>query len=156
MWDVDFVQFARLLDEINAVGLSQDQIKALATSMEVTPDEVKQLLNRASNRWDDLKPLIAKKSPLTEDQVAEELAENGKVEALVTIDFSEIIGQLEEETMEAVIDDIAERTAGGVALNNIEHKVLFADNDILYLKVTATADDMEDDCEDEDDVEPTE
>lgn len=153
MWDVDYVQFTRLLDEINAVGLTEGQIKALATNMEVEPKEVRQLLNRAAARWDDLKPLMIKKTPLTEDQVSEELAENGRVEVLVTVDFSEIIGQLDVVALEDVIDDIAERAAG-VPLDNIEHKVLFADNDILYLRITAKADEDEDEEEeDEEDVE---
>jgi hypothetical protein len=155
MWDVDYVQFTRLLDEINAVGLTKDQMMALATSMEVKPEEVKQLLNRASARWDDLKPLMIKKTPLTEDQVSEELAENGKIEALVTLDFSEIIGQLEDAAMEGIIDDLAERATGSVPVSNIDHKVLFADNDILYIRVTAKADDLDDDLDDED-VEPAE
>lgn len=158
MWDVDYVQFARLLDEINTVGLNESQITALAKNMEIEPKDVRQLLNRATARWDDLKPLIAKKTPLTEDQVSEELAESGKVEALITIDFSEIIGQLEEATMEGIIDDLAERLGGEVPLDNIEHKVLFADNDILYLLVTAKVDDLceeeEDEEEEDDEIEP--
>lgn len=152
MWDVDFVQFTRLLDEINAIGLNEGQIGALAKNMEIEPKDVRQLLNRAVARWDDLKPLLAKKIPLTEDQISEELADNGKVEALVTMDLGEIIGQLENDTMEAFIDDLASRLGGDVPLDNIEHKVLFADNDILYLRVTAKVDD--EDEEDDDDVEP--
>ena len=155
MWDVDYVQFARLLDEINAVGLTEDQLKTVATSMELEPKDVKQLLNRASTRWDELKPLMLKQIPLSEEQVSEELEENGKVEALVTVDFSEVIGQLEEVALEEFIDDITLR-ASKVDLTNVDHKVLFADNDTLYLKVSAKVDDLEDDDDDdeEEDVEP--
>jgi len=149
MLDVDYVQFARLLDEINAVGLTEDQMKTVAKSMEVEPKDVRQLLNRASARVDELKPLMLKKTPLTEDQISEELAEGGKVEAIVAMDMSEIIGQLDDESMERVVDDLSERLGG--TLDSIEHKVLFADNDVLYFKVTAKADDLGDDDEEEDD-----
>jgi hypothetical protein len=96
---------------------------------------------------------LAKKTPLTEEQIAEELAENGELEAVITMDFGEIIGQLEDAAVEAVFDDIAERVAGNVSLDNIDYKVLFADNDTLYLTVKAKAEDLDGDDE-EDDVEP--
>lgn len=150
MWDVDFIQFARLLDELNAIGLSQEQLTALAKNMEVEPKDVKQLLNRAAVRWEEIKPLLVKKTPLSEDQVAEELAESGKVVTVVAVDFGEVVGHLEDESLETVIDEISERAAN-VPLSNVDYKVLFADNDTLYLKVTAQADDLVDD-EEEDEV----
>jgi hypothetical protein len=155
MWNVDFVQFARLLDEINAVGLTDDQMKALATSMDLEPKDLKQIFNRATARWDELKPLLVKKTPLDEDQVSEELAENGSVEALVTIEFGEVVGQLEDSALEDVIDDISER-ASNVNLSNVDYKVVFADNDTLYLKVTAKVDESEEEDVDEENVEPSE
>jgi len=109
-------------------------------------------------RWEEIGPLLAKHVPLTEDQVAEELAENGRVEALIKMDFGEIIGMFEDEALESVIDDIAER-ASDVSLANVDYKVLFADNDTLYVKVTGDAsveedDDGEEEDEEESDVEP--
>lgn len=156
MNDVDFVQFARLLDSINAVGLTETQIKAVATSMEIESKDVRQLFKRAAVRWEDLKPLVEKTTPLSEDQVSEELAENGKAVALVKIDFAEIIGKLDEEALEEFIDDITLR-ASQVDFSNVDHKVLFAENDILYIKVSASAEEVEDDdgIIDDDDVEPT-
>lgn len=151
MLDVDFLQFARLLDEINAVGLTQDQIQAVAKSMDIEPKDVKQLLNRAAAKWDEIKGLMLKKTPLTEDQVSEELAENGRVEALVSIDFGELIGQLEDVALEDFIDDLSERAAG-VSLSNVDHKVMFADGDTLYVKVSANADEMEEEEEEEEPV----
>ena len=156
MKDVDFVRFAQLLDSINAAGLTETQIKAVATSMEVEPKAVRQLLNRAAARWEELQPLVEKTTPLSEDQVSEELAENGKAVALVKIDFDEIIGQFDEETLEAFVDDVTLR-ASQVDFGNVEHKVLFADNDTLYIMVSATAEEEEiddDDDDDDDDVEP--
>lgn len=144
MWDVDFVQFARLLDEINAVGLTEDQVKAVATSMEVEPKDVRQIMNRAASRWEDLKPLLLKKTPLTEEQVSEELATDGKVTALVTIELDEIVGHLEDDAMDCVFDDLSTRVAGDVDLDDIEYKVLFADNDTLYVRVSGKPDNMED------------
>lgn len=155
MWDVDHVQFTRLLDEINAAGLTENQVKTVAASMDLQPSEVKELLNRASARWDDLKPLLLKKTPLTEDQVSEELAEDGKVQAVVTMDFEELVGHLEDAAVESVFDALAERVAGEVSLSNVEYKVLFNDGDTLYMRVTAKADDLDDadEEEEEEDVE---
>jgi hypothetical protein len=154
MKDVDFVQFARLLDSIKAAGLNENQIKTIATSMEIEPKDVRQLLNRAAARWEDLKPLIEKTTPLSEDQVSEELAENGKAVALVKIDFGEIIGKLDEESLEEFIDDITLR-ASQVDFSSVDHKVLFAENDTLYIKVSATAEEVDDEDEEvDDDVEP--
>ena len=118
--------------------------------MELDPKEVRQLLNRASARWDELKPLLMKKTPLTEDQVSEEVAEHGEVCAVVKMDFEEIMGQL--EFVEPVLDDMAERMAGEVALEQLDYKVLFNHGDTLYLKVTAKveSEDGEEEVEDDD------
>lgn len=153
MWDVDYLQFARLLDEINAVGLTQEQMKAVATRMNVEPKEVRELMNRASARWDDLGKLLTKKTPLTEEQVSEELAENGRVEAIVTMDLSEIVGNLEDDAVDNLLDDLAERVSPHVELDDIDYRVLFTDGDTLYVKVTSKAeDDLTEDEEDEDEM----
>lgn len=142
MWNVDFVQFARLLDEINAVGLTADQVKAVAASMNIKPGEIKELLDRATAKWDELKKVVIKKTPLTEEQISEELAENGKVEAVVTMDFGEILGALEE--VESFLDDLETRVAGDIVLADLEYKVIFADNDTLYIKVIGNAENSDD------------
>ena len=157
MLDTNYVQFARLLDEINAAGLTEGQLKSIATSMDLEPKDVRQLLNRASDCWENLKPLLLKKTPLTEEQVSEELATDGKVTALVTMDLEEIIGHLEEEAMDCIFDDLATRVAGDVDLDDLDYKVLFVDNDTLYVKVSGKSSDIEDyDDEDEDDEDDVE
>lgn len=57
-WDDDLIQFARLLDEIVA-ALDESQIKTLikdlATSMDLNPDEVNSLFDRAEKAWERAK-----------------------------------------------------------------------------------------------------
>jgi hypothetical protein len=57
-WDNDLIQFARLLDEIIA-ALDESQIKTLikdlATSMDLNPDKVNSLFDRAEKVWEKAK-----------------------------------------------------------------------------------------------------
>lgn len=154
MWNLDFIQFARLLDSLNAVGLSQEQTDAVAKSLEIAPKDVRQIMNRAAVRVEDLKPLLLKKAPLSEDQVSEELAENGKVEALVAIELEDIMGYLDEEATENLVEDLMNR-ASAVPMDNVEYGLLFSDKDTLYIKVTTKAEEEADEEEEEEsDVEP--
>lgn len=146
MWNVDAVQFMRLLDEINAVGLSNEQLNTVAASMNVKPEEVKNLLNRATKKWDDLKGPLAKTIPLTEEQISTALEENGQVDAVVKIDFDEVIGYLGDEHLDSLLDDFSEQITGNVcSLQDITHTVMFADGDTLYLKVSGMVDMEEED-----------
>jgi len=52
LWSDDSVQFPRLLAEINACGLSEDQYAAIAESMALTIEQVDELLDRAEAAWD--------------------------------------------------------------------------------------------------------
>ncbi len=51
----------RLLAEINAIGLTDDQLQALAFSMDIDPKEIGALLERAEQRWEEIKALSAKR-----------------------------------------------------------------------------------------------
>lgn len=53
-WENDEIQFPRLLAEIVATQDSLD-IDALCESMDLEPDEVDELFNRAQKRWDEIK-----------------------------------------------------------------------------------------------------
>lgn len=56
LWDNDLVQFARLLCEINAeVDISSGELRRLAESMDLDPDEVRELFDRADVVWEDAK-----------------------------------------------------------------------------------------------------
>ena len=55
MWFNDRVQFPRLLAEINAVGLTDAQVKAVAESMDVNVSMVRDLLRRAERALDRIK-----------------------------------------------------------------------------------------------------
>jgi len=141
MLNVDYVQFARLLDEINEVGLTEAQTKAIAKNINIGENDVRALLNRASDCWDDLRPIVEKQTPLNEEQVSEELAENGKVSAVVKMDFEEILGHSD---VEDVLENIADRLTNCVTLSNLDYKVLFADNEgSLYLRVTGNVEEDE-------------
>jgi hypothetical protein len=150
MRNVDSVQFVRLLDEINAVGLSDEQISAVSASMNVKPDDVKDVLNRATKKWDDLKPLLAKSTPLTEEQISEDVEVNGHVEAIIKVDFDELIGCMDDNALDGLFDDMSEQATGNICgLQDITHEVLFSDGDTLYLKVSGAVDLEEEDEEDD-------
>jgi len=51
-WDDSSIQFPRLLAEINAVGLTVDQIQGLAESMDLHTDEINNIFERANSRWE--------------------------------------------------------------------------------------------------------
>ncbi len=55
IWDNDDIQFARLLAEIKAVGLSPEQMNELSTSMSLTKDEIHELLDRAEEKFEQIK-----------------------------------------------------------------------------------------------------
>lgn len=61
-WDTDCLQFPRLLSEVNTV-LTDDQIKEIADSMDVTPDRVCELFSRAEKSFKAIKRDIGPGSP---------------------------------------------------------------------------------------------
>jgi hypothetical protein len=54
-WDRDDVQFPRLLAEIKAVGLTAEQLEGLRKSMDLSSEQVVEILDRAEETWDALK-----------------------------------------------------------------------------------------------------
>lgn len=50
-WEDDSIQFPRLLAEINAVGLSEEQMAGLRDSMELTDEKIDELMDRAEETW---------------------------------------------------------------------------------------------------------
>ncbi len=54
-WDDDRVQFPRLLAELRAVGLTQDQYAGLCESMDLGVAEIHGLLERAETAWSRIK-----------------------------------------------------------------------------------------------------
>jgi hypothetical protein len=55
IWDDDRVQFPRLMAELRAVGLTQDQYAALCESMDLGVREIDGLLERAETAWNRIK-----------------------------------------------------------------------------------------------------
>lgn len=55
MWDNDEIQFTRLVAEINAIGLSQEDKQALCDSMDLEPAELEELFVRAEKNWETFK-----------------------------------------------------------------------------------------------------
>ncbi len=153
MTETDFVQFVRILDGLNTAGLTATQIEKLGDF-----EKVKAVLNRATKCWSDLQPILNKKAPLTEEQISEDLAENGKVETVVSIDLHEVIGRLDDDALDGVLSEISTRATGDViGLAEIDYDVLFANGNTLYLKVSGQAEDTDEDEDDEEgDVEDAE
>jgi hypothetical protein len=56
VWKDDSIQFPRLLAEIYALGLDESQMIALGESMDLDPERIKELLERAEAKFEELKP----------------------------------------------------------------------------------------------------
>jgi hypothetical protein len=56
-WDMNVIQFPRLLGEIWAIGLSEDQYKALSESMGTTTQEIQNVFERADDVFEQQKEL---------------------------------------------------------------------------------------------------
>lgn len=56
LWQDDEVQFPRLIAEIEAVGgFTEALVQDLQTSMDLQEEHVFELIDRAQQRWDDIK-----------------------------------------------------------------------------------------------------
>lgn len=54
LWANDSVQFIRLLHEVHAVGLTNRQLRDMATSMDLTVSQVQSLFKRAEQAFERL------------------------------------------------------------------------------------------------------
>lgn len=54
-WRNDAIQFPRLLAEVRAVGLTDEQYAGLAESMDLDRDEIDEVLERAEEEWEAIK-----------------------------------------------------------------------------------------------------
>lgn len=61
-WELNRVQFPRLLAEIMAIGLTDEQIEGLATSMDLHRVDVYDLFDRADDEWQAIKEMWLPKS----------------------------------------------------------------------------------------------
>jgi hypothetical protein len=55
LWKQDNIQFPRLLAEIRAIGLTVDQLHQLVMNMDLSVDEIYELLERAETEWQKIK-----------------------------------------------------------------------------------------------------
>ncbi len=64
-WETDNIQFPRLLAEIRAIGLSDEQMRLLEDAMDLESGHIEELLERAENRWEKIKTadLLRRSSP---------------------------------------------------------------------------------------------
>ena len=58
LFDINSIQFARMLAEINAVGLSDEQLKELTESMNCDLPDILELFERAELEWGALKDML--------------------------------------------------------------------------------------------------
>ena len=54
-WNNNNIQFPRLLSEIFAVGLTNEQMDQLCDSMNLTIDDIDELFHRAQSEFDQLR-----------------------------------------------------------------------------------------------------
>ena len=52
-WEKNEVQFPRMLSEILGVGLSREQYVALSETMDLTPERINELFDRADAVWQE-------------------------------------------------------------------------------------------------------
>jgi len=58
-WENDSIQFARLIDELEAVGgFTNEIVEDLCASMDLERDELFEIVERAQKVWDDIKARI--------------------------------------------------------------------------------------------------
>ena len=57
-WKNDYVQFARMLSEIRASGLSDNQYTDLKVSMELDRSDIDKVLERAETEWEKIKSSV--------------------------------------------------------------------------------------------------
>ena len=57
-WAADAIQFPRLLAELRAVGLTGEQYAGLSESMDLTRDQIDELLERAETAWQQQKERV--------------------------------------------------------------------------------------------------
>lgn len=50
-WDIDSIQFPRLLAEIRAIGLTREQYHLLSEAMDLAVDDIDDVLERAETTW---------------------------------------------------------------------------------------------------------
>lgn len=55
IWGDDNVQFARLLSEIHAAGLTDEQVLTLSESMDLAPAQIQELFERAETSFEESK-----------------------------------------------------------------------------------------------------
>lgn len=62
-WDNDAIQFPRLIEEAQAAGAFTKEVVAdMAISMDLEPEQVEELMDRATSKWEEIKnSTIAKK-----------------------------------------------------------------------------------------------
>ncbi len=65
-WEDDSIQFSRLLAEINAVGLTDQQYAELMESTELTRGDIDELLQRAEKDWEHTKTSLLMSGRQTE------------------------------------------------------------------------------------------
>jgi hypothetical protein len=58
LWKNDNLQFLRLLSELRACGISDEQYKFLTSSADLTPERVDELLDRAETTWEEVKQVF--------------------------------------------------------------------------------------------------
>ena len=54
-WESDNIQFPRMLAEIRAIGFSSGMYEELCASMDLSIDEIDEILERAESAWNKIK-----------------------------------------------------------------------------------------------------
>lgn len=134
MWDVNAVQFARLLDEINAVGLNNPQLGQIGQSMNLGAKEIQNLLDRATKVWDEWKVMLNRDYPLSKDEQNRQM-ESGRVEGIVGIKLSNQGTDFEDQ--EGFLDLLSDALVGATnALSDVRYSPVFAHKGQVFFHVS--------------------
>ena len=57
-WNDSSIQFPRFIAEINAIGLTDEQIRGICESIEITENDISDLFERANNCWEVAKATV--------------------------------------------------------------------------------------------------
>lgn len=133
LWKNDKIQFARLLAEIDAIGLSATAWWTLCDSMDLEPEDIQAIFDRAEEYWDFVKENRPRTSPMTVKEMEAAVDDDSFVSGVISVELSEVI----DLDLEGFLDLIGERLVEhGELLMQSSWDVIGHAGDTLLLNVT--------------------
>lgn len=136
LWEYDEIQFARLLDELDAAGLDEETLETVAGSMGLSHDALMSLFERAGESFDYIEENRPLSRPLTVAEARERADKNGDIVGVVAVDLSDLI----DNNLESFLDVIGEALVeNGELLTATTYSVAAHNGNTLLLEVSGDA-----------------